>query len=292
MKQFDEEYKEHVRENAPSLWDRIEAGVDEKISITSVSERGTVKRKTVKRDTKKKWQRHIRFATSLAACFAALLLAVPVFRMVGNKHTEEMAQYAAAPQETESIMEDTEEEVLPSQENAKAAGDVATQSETAAEVCDEEAENAVTEIAYEGEAAETEYVANAGNQAALAAEADAWEEKQEATALGDNDNETMTESQEARGFEEEAESSETFLSEEQCENAYIKVLEKLQTADGFVYTVEILEDNGKSLQAAQIWKLSAAGSQTEMETGGTYRIQVSVAEPETMQATLFNMQNN
>lgn len=292
MKQFDEEYKEHVRENAPSLWDRIEAGVDEKISITSVSERGTVKRETVKRDTKKKWQRHIRFAMSLAACFAALLLTIPVFRMIGNKHTEEMAQYEAASQSDESIMEEAEEEVLTSQESAKAAGGLATQSETAAEVCDEEAENAVTEIAYEGEMAETEYVADAGKQPDSIDQTEAWEEKQEAAALGDNSNEAAQKSQEARDTETETETSETALLPEQCENAYIKVVEKLQTADGFVYTVEILEDNGKSLQAAQIWKLSAAGSQTEMETGGTYRIQVSVVEPETMQAALFNMQNN
>ena len=37
MKQFDEEYKAYVRENAPDLWDRIEAGVDAKISAFSVS---------------------------------------------------------------------------------------------------------------------------------------------------------------------------------------------------------------------------------------------------------------
>ena len=281
MKQFDEEYREHVRANAPDLWDRIEAGVDAKGSIPSVSGKDTVQK-----NTKKKWQRHIRFATSLAACFAALLLAIPVFRMVGNKHTEEMAQDTTALQTAESIMEDTEEEVLASQENAKAAGNVVEESETAAEVYDEEAENAVTEIAYEGEAAETEYVADAGNQTALTAEADTLEEKQEATALGDNGNETMTESQEARGFEEETEASETFLSEEQCESAYIKVLEKVQTADGFVYTVEILEDNGKSLQKAQIWKVTAAAGQTELEPEGTFHILLKEISAGEMQAVL------
>ena len=286
MKQFDEEYREHVRANAPDLWDRIEAGVDAKSSISSVSGKGTVQK-----NTKKKWQRHIRFAMSLAACFAALLLAIPVFRVVGTKHTEEMAQDTTAQDTTalqtaESIMEDAEEEVLTSQENAKAAGNVVEESETAAEVYDEEAENAVTEIAYEGEAAETEYVADAGNQTALTAEADTLEEKQEATALGDNGNETMPESQEARGFEEETEASETFLSEEQCESAYIKVLEKVQTADGFVYTVEILEDNGKSLQKAQIWKVTAAAGQTELEPEGNFHILLKEISAGEMQAVL------
>lgn len=252
MKQFDEEYKEYLRHEAPDLWDRIEAGVDERIHAESR-----------KRQTKKKKQayRYVKFAASAAACVAALLLAVPVLRYIkGAGFTKQVNDEASAAADT--TMEDTQKLASQMFDTAGQA-DMAAEDMAAEEVPQAEAaeEAAAEEILYEGDD-ETMMQAEMPSPQ----ENTQQSEQQESALLSAQ---PQTPQADAAAGEEAA--LDGLSDSEDTQQVSVRVLEQEQT-DGVVYTVEILEDSGGVFVRGQIWKVTAAKEQEALETEKTYKL--------------------
>lgn len=272
MKQFDEEYKAYVRENAPDLWDRIEAGVDAKISASSVSGKSTNHK-----NGKKNMQRYFRFAASLAACLAALLLTIPVFHMISDRRAGE-SKTDATPQLADITIENAQNDSLQfAQETAPEAETPEVAEESGLTETAEEATE-VEEIVYEGDnAAGSQETADQGRGETLQEKGAA-----EMETLGSAQYEQTEQSEDG-----EANSVlQPFSQETPIETAYVQILGKEQTADGFVYTVEILEDNGGNLQEAQSWVITASEKQAELAAEGRYHITVKEISVEERTAVL------
>lgn len=247
MKQFDEEYKEYLRHEAPDLWDRIEAGVDEHIHAESR-----------KRQTKKKKQayRYVKFAASAAACVAALLLAVPVLRYIkGAGFTKQVNDEASAAADT--TMENTQKLASQMFDTAGQA-DMADEEMPQAEAAEEAA---AEEILYEGDD-ETLMQAEMPTTQENAQQS----EQQESALLSAQ---PQTPQADAAAGEEAA--LDGLSDSEDTQQVSVRVIEQEQT-DGVVYTVEILEDSGGVFVRGQIWKVTAAKEQEALETEKTYKL--------------------
>lgn len=135
-KKFEEAYKEYLNSQAPDLWGRINDRLDaerqdclEKTADDNVVEL----RKQKHRRAKKKRGRYIRLYGAIAACVAALILAVPVLRMVKGGSGSQMDSYELAKVENgeiENITEEAAEEATPAEETTQMAAADTAGSET------------------------------------------------------------------------------------------------------------------------------------------------------------------
>lgn len=107
MKQFENEYKEYIRDSAPDLWERIEAGVDAKIAQEHTEKKNDS-------SNNKQAKKIVQLVASLAACFAALALIVPVYRLVKPNQkadmTNDVMELAVATAEGDMAEEETASE--------------------------------------------------------------------------------------------------------------------------------------------------------------------------------------
>ena len=132
-KKFEEAYKEYLNSQAPDLWGRINDRLDaerqdclEKTADDNVVEL----RRQKHRRAKKNRGRYIRLYGAIAACVAALILAVPVLRIVKGGSGSQMDSYELAKVENgeiENITEEAAEEAAPPAEETTqmAAADTA-----------------------------------------------------------------------------------------------------------------------------------------------------------------------
>lgn len=227
-------------------------------------------------------QRYFRFAASLAACLAALLLTIPVFRMISDRRTDEN-KTDAAPQIADMTIENTQED------SAQFAQEAAPEAETP-EVAEQSGQTEMTEEAAEVEEIVYEGDNAAGSQAAAdQGQGETLQEKgtAEMGTLGSAQYELTEQSEDG----EANTVLQPFSQETPAETAYVQVLGKDQTADGFVYTVEILEDNGGNLQKAQSWVITASAKQAELKAEGRYHITVKEISAEERKAVLDCVQS-
>jgi len=96
-KDFEKELKQYAKDQTPDLWSRIEAGVDKEMRMISLE--------------KKRKAQNIRFFTSLAACVAAILLTIPVYRYVTGNNSDKNADTAQMEKEVLEIAQAEEDSV-------------------------------------------------------------------------------------------------------------------------------------------------------------------------------------
>lgn len=98
-KKFEEAYKEYLNSQAPDLWGRINDRLDAKqqdcLGRTADDNVAELRRQKHRR-AKKNRGRYIRLYGAIAACVAALILAVPVLRIVKGGSGSQMDSYELA----------------------------------------------------------------------------------------------------------------------------------------------------------------------------------------------------
>ena len=132
-KKFEEAYKEYLNSQAPDLWGRINDRLDAKQQdcLGRTADDNVVElRRQKHRCAKKNRSRYIRLYGAIAACVAALILAVPVLRIVKGGSGSQMDSYELAKVENgeiENITEEAAEEAAPPAEETTqmAAADTA-----------------------------------------------------------------------------------------------------------------------------------------------------------------------
>ena len=118
-KKFEEAYKEYLNSQAPDLWGRINDRLDAKQQdcLGRMADDNVVElRRQKHRRAKKNRGRYIRLYGAIAACVAALILAVPVLRIVKGGSGSQMDSYELAKVENgeiENITEEAAEEAAP-----------------------------------------------------------------------------------------------------------------------------------------------------------------------------------
>ena len=118
-KKFEEAYKEYLNSQAPDLWGRINDRLDAKQQdcLGRTADDNVVElRRQKHRRAKKNRGRYIRLYGAIAACVAALILAVPVLCMVKGGSGSQMDSYELAKVENgeiENITEEAAEESAP-----------------------------------------------------------------------------------------------------------------------------------------------------------------------------------
>lgn len=119
-KKFEEAYKEYLNSQAPDLWGRINDRLDaEQQDRLGGAEDDNVIEMSQRRHQriKKNRSRYLRLYGAIAACVAALILAVPVLRIVKGSSGSQMDTYELAKVENgeiENITEEAAEEAAPS----------------------------------------------------------------------------------------------------------------------------------------------------------------------------------
>lgn len=119
-KKFEEAYKEYLNSQAPDLWGRINDRLDEEQQdrLGGTADDNVVEMPRRKhRRAKKNRSRYIRLYGAIAACVAALILAVPVLHIVKGSSGNQMDTYELAKVENgeiENITEESAEEEAPS----------------------------------------------------------------------------------------------------------------------------------------------------------------------------------
>lgn len=132
-KKFEEAYKEYLNSQAPDLWGRINDGLDaeQQESLRQAADNNVVEMSQRRpRRAKKNRSRYIRLYGAIAACVAALILAVPVLRIVRGSSGSQTDGYELAKVENgeiENITEEAAEEAAPPAEETTqmAAADTA-----------------------------------------------------------------------------------------------------------------------------------------------------------------------
>ena len=105
-KKFEEAYKEYLNSQAPDLWGRINDRLDAKQQdcLGRMADDNVVElRRQKHRRAKKNRGRYIRLYGAIAACVAALILAVPVLRIVKGGSGSQMDSYELAKVENGEI---------------------------------------------------------------------------------------------------------------------------------------------------------------------------------------------
>ncbi len=133
-KKFEEEYKEYLNAQAPDLWDRIEAGIDASDGSTAVFVKDNVTpirdRQHRKKNKNRQKYRRYKLITSIAACLFALVMIIPVYRLVAPKGGNESADMTAPIVLTDATIENTEvaaDEAMPESAPQQSAGTGSTQ---------------------------------------------------------------------------------------------------------------------------------------------------------------------
>lgn len=136
-KKFEEAYKEYLNSQAPDLWGRINDRLDaeQQESLRQAADNNVVEMSQRRhRRAKKNRSRYIRLYGAIAACVAALILAVPVLRIVRGSSGSQTDGYELAKVENgeiENITEESAEEAAPSaDETVRMAAADATEAET------------------------------------------------------------------------------------------------------------------------------------------------------------------
>lgn len=135
-KKFEEAYKEYLNSQAPDLWGRINDRLDAERQdcLGRTADDNVVElRRQKHRRAKKNRGRYIRLYGAIAACVAALILAVPVLRMVKGGSGSQMDSYELAKVENgeiENITEEAAEEAAPAEETTQMAAADTAGSET------------------------------------------------------------------------------------------------------------------------------------------------------------------
>ena len=135
-KKFEEAYKEYLNSQAPDLWGRINDRLDAK-QQEETGEQADKKKpadNTLQKQLKKKKRsRYIRLYGAIAACVAALILAVPILRIVKGGSGSQTDSYELAKVENgeiENITEEAAEEAAPAEETTQMAAADTAGSET------------------------------------------------------------------------------------------------------------------------------------------------------------------
>lgn len=135
-KKFEEAYKEYLNSQAPDLWgrinDRLDAERQDCLGRTADDNVAELRRQKHRR-AKKNRSRYIRLYGAIAACVAALILAVPVLRIVKGGSGSQMDSYELAKVENgeiENITEEAAEEAAPAEETTQMAAADTAGSET------------------------------------------------------------------------------------------------------------------------------------------------------------------
>ncbi len=241
MKQFNEEYIEYVKNNAPDVWDRIDAGI-------SGGKVVSMKDKEKKRRMKKR-NRYIRLAGSIAACLAAILLSVPVINMLRSSDKAEQSKVLAEKELADITIENSEVQDIELANNmsdhADAKADVQADTASANENNDEA-------VADNEEASQPEAIPEDSM------ETDADEAEQ--TGVG---NTVAGANEEGDVKEAETNSEDTFLGQVESAEAEDDVvllfrtqLEETETA--VVYEAEMVSDHSKLFAQGEIIKISVS----------------------------------
>lgn len=270
MKQFEEEYKEYINAQAPDLWDRIEDGVDQKISKQTRAQNGKKKKKNISLRYKR-----MRFGASIAACIATLIIAIPVIRHVGTNRND--APAAEAPELADVTIENTQELAQVTEEEWEESA-VMEDSETETNVVENaketEEETAVEEIAYEQQPADLIQAQNAAKEKGQKTE----------EAGGVDAGELATGMSSLTGETELADSvaEETGLqSESGTVVAKVVSLHADSSSDTTVYEIEVIRVDSGSMSVSQILTITAGKSMQLLEQNCEY----------TMSLTNINLQN-
>lgn len=270
MKQFNEEYKEFANANAPDLWDRIESQIDQKIELSSG------RKKTNKRGQKKvvslanKKREWMRLATSVAACVAALILVIPVYRMVSSSDqseekgeqarlvdiTIENSQQLAKADETN---QETDKRAQSDQVAAYEAPKFSEATEAAEEVAINVAEDVAGEEAQELFEAENESLAN------LVTEEETKDIQNEKEALALN--------------------LITTGAEETITITILGVLQETTENGGVTYSVEYPNVLGDGLVAYETWTMTA-DENISIVVGGQYQVGLTHIDRENKTAVI------
>lgn len=134
-KKFEEAYKEYLNRQAPDLWgqicDRLDAKQQEGPG-EQADKKKTADSMLQKQRIKKKRSRYIRLYGAIAACVAALILSIPVIRIVSSNQKMRQnadAEYAKVENGAiENITEEAAEEAVPAADSS-----AQTESSVAAE---------------------------------------------------------------------------------------------------------------------------------------------------------------
>ena len=136
-KKFEEAYKEYLNSQAPDLWGRINDRLDaeQQDSLRQAADNNVAEMSQRRqRRAKKNRSRYIRLYGAIAACVAALILAVPVLRIVRGSSGSQTDGYELAKVENgeiENITEESAEEAAPSaDETVQMAAEDTAEAET------------------------------------------------------------------------------------------------------------------------------------------------------------------
>lgn len=158
-KNFEGEYKEYLNAQAPDLWDRIEAGIDEaaRTPQENVVPISAAKSKESKKKRRIRYQNY-RMLVSVAACLFALIVVVPVYFLTRNagKDAASEAPMMMADAAIENVEITNEETVVVT--NGSAPAEEMTDDVPEVEVETEEMQEDAVELSQTTELAAEEVV--------------------------------------------------------------------------------------------------------------------------------------
>ena len=268
MKQFDEEYKEYINAQVPDLWNRIETGVDQKIS----EQARTIKSKKKKRV--KKQYRLIRFGASIAACIAALIIAIPVLHYVrmGRSNSEKIEK----PELADITIENTQEMAREIEKDSGTADAVA--AEKYADVTAGVTENKQMTVETEFEEEALQEV----QQPEVTEEDQGTEGVQEAGELALAQSDLPDENEQTGSVVDEV------TTQSETETIVAKVVGVYQNSatEATVYEIEVVGDGGKNLKAMQTLTITADTSMPLLEMDCEYTMSLQDIDMQNLTAAL------
>lgn len=267
MRQFNEEYKEYVKEEAPELWERIEAGVDQKRMAVGHDEQKQEKSSGARVKTKvrriDKRQRTIRFVASLVACAAALVLIIPVYHFVIDRNPYQKSEQGK--KLADVTIENTEELAKGGFEQPANTQDIVSQS--AEQIVMEEVEEVVEETSEISYDAGTEIAEQTNDDEGMELEGQSGEVVSAGEVAESSDN------------PQDAKSDDTalaWLSQETEEAVCVKITGmQYNDLQECVYTVEYPNEAGDGLVVYETWTMTAENTVEPLTVGNEYRVGLS-----------------
>lgn len=249
-KDFEKELKQYAKDQTPDLWSRIEAGIDKEMRIVSRE--------------KKRRARNIRFFASLAACVAAILLTIPVYRYVtGNNSGKnadtaqvetEVLEMAAAEEEEALEVEEAAPEVVVTEEAAEEAAPVDTQEEVTLE-----------------DVTDTEILAEGKNESA--GNSDASDEPKDSANTGEPDAEPASETEPQSGISDNPTDVDDMTAlTENGGSAYVNITATLTSIDanGYLLMTVVSDPAGKLASGATVMLDVSMLVENTWTIGGNY----------------------
>lgn len=271
MKQFDEEYKEYITAQAPDLWNRIETGVDQKISEQARATKSKEKKRM------KKQYRIIRFGASIAACIAALIIAIPVLHYVrtGRSNSEKVT----TPELADITIENTQEMARGTDKDSGVADTVAAEKD--ADVTAEASENKQMTV-------ETEYEEEALPEVQ---QTEVTEEEQETEGVQEADELALAQSDLPDENEQTGSVVDAITTQSETETIVAKVVGVYQNSamEAAVYDIEVVGDGGKNLKAMQTLTITADTSMPLLEMDCEYTMSLQDIDMQNLTAILYEI---